>query len=176
MEADRRDAGLVDKAVGEREPVSLPGPLPRAQLHRHRQPAALGRGARHRDRSIGILEERRPGARLADLRDRAAHVEIDQVRPPLGDRGGRGSHHVRVLAEELDRHGAAVAGTLLRVDAQHFGDRLLVAVMDREARHHLGDGEARAVAFRLQADEPVADPRQWREDDAVRDPDTADVE
>jgi hypothetical protein len=62
------------------------------------------------------------------------------------------------------------------VDAEHLDAGLLVAVVDREARDHLGHREAGAVALGLQADEPVADPRERREDDAVRDADRADVE
>ena len=73
----------------------------------------------------------------------------------------------RVLAEELDRGRAG--RPLLGVHAQHLDARLLVAVVDGVARHHLRDRQAGAVALGLQAHEPVADARQRREHDAVRD-------
>ena len=70
---------------------------------------------------------------------------------------GRAAHDLGVLAEELDRDRPVVA--LVGVDAQHLRARLLVAVVDPEARDHLGDREPRAVALGLQAHEPVADAR-----------------
>ena len=114
---------------------------------------------------VGVLDQRGAGAGLADLRHRAAHVEVDEVGAALGDRGGGRAHDVGVLAEELDRDRPARA--LLGVDAQQLAHRLLVAVVDREARHHLRDREPGAVALGLQAHEPVADPGQRRQHDAV---------
>ena len=46
-------------------------------------------------------------------------------------------------------------------------ERAPVAVGDREARDHLRDRQPGAVALRLQAHEPVADPGERREQDAV---------
>jgi hypothetical protein len=59
---------------------------------------------------------------------------------------------------------------------QHLAQGALVAVMEREARHHLREGHPGAVAARLQAHEPVPDPRQRREQDAVWDLNVADPE
>jgi hypothetical protein len=148
------------KPAGDVEPL-------RAQLDGHGEAGALRGRLGDRDRGVGILEQRRSGARLADLRDRAAHVEVDQVGARLGHARGRRAHDVGVLAEQLHRHRPALA--LARVDHQQLVERLAVLVVDREARDHLGERQARAVALGLQAHEPVADPRQRREHDAVGD-------
>ena len=84
---------------------------------------------------------------------------------------GRRAHHLGVLAEELDRD-----RVLVGMQPQQLAQRALVAVVQAEARDHLRDREAGAVAARLQADEPVADPRQRREQHAVGDLDVADAE
>ena len=60
-------------------PSASPGAAPGAQLDGDRQAAALARGARDRDRHVGVVDQRRAGAGLADLRHRAAHVEVDEV-------------------------------------------------------------------------------------------------
>ena len=62
-----------------------------------------------------------------------------------------------------------------RVDPQQLVHRLLVAMVDREARHHLADRQPRAMAASLQAHEPVPDPRQRGEQDAVGDLDGPDL-
>ena len=64
------------------------------------------------------------------------------------------------------RRGARIVHTL-RVDPQELGHGLLVAVVDREAGDHLAHGEPGAVAPRLQAHEPVPDPRKRGEHHAV---------
>jgi hypothetical protein len=64
---------------------------------------------------------------------------------------------------------------LVRVHAQELAERAAVAVADPEARDHLGDDEAGAVAAGLEAHEPVADPGEGREDEAVRDRQPAEV-
>ena len=165
VKADRADARVVDEAVGELVAVGLPRALARAQLDGHRQPRALARGARHRDGGVGVLDERGAGAGLAHLGHRAAHVEVDEVGAVLGDRGRRRAHDLGVLAEELD--GDRPAGALVGMDAQQLAHRLLVAVVDGEARDHLRHGEPRPVALGLQAHEPVADPGQGREQHPV---------
>ena len=124
--------------------------------------------ARDRDRGVVVLEHRRARAGLHDLRDRAAHVEVDEV--------GAAPRRRRAAALRMtsgswpkswidDRPARALVG----VDAQHLGARLLVAVVDPEARDHLRHREPGAVALGLQAHEPVADARQRREHDAVGD-------
>ena len=146
-------------------PSRSPSRRPDAQLDRDRQAAALRRGARQRDRAVAVGEQRRAGAGAADLRHRAAHVDVDQVGARGGDGRRRRAHHLGVGAEQLDRDRAAVV--LARVDPQQLAAGLRVAVVDAEARHHLRDHEAGAEAARLQPHEPVADPGQRREHDAV---------
>ena len=164
MEGDRRDARLGDQAMGEVDAAGVAGHRAGAQLDRHRLAAALAGRPRDRDGRVGILEHRGARAGLADLGHRAAHVEVDDVdlRDVLGHVGRGGAHDVGVLPEELQRRGAFVG-----MDAQQLGERLLVAVVDGEARHHLAVGHPRAVARRLQAHEPVADAGQRREQHAV---------
>jgi hypothetical protein len=64
---------------------------------------------------------------------------------------------------------------LVRVETKELGQGALVAVVEAEARDHLGDRQAGAVAARLQTDEPVADTGQRGEQDAVGDLDVADA-
>ena len=84
--------------------------------------------------------------------------------------GGR-AHHLGILAEELDRD-----RVLVGMQAEQLLKGALVAVVEREARDHLRDGQARPVPPRLQPHEPVPDPRQGGEQDAVGDLDVADAE
>ena len=84
-------------------------------------------------------------------------------------RRGR-AHDLRVLPEELDRD-----RPLVGMHDEQLVERLAVAVVDREARDHLGDREPGAVALGLQAHEPVADAGERREHHAVGDRDAAEV-
>jgi hypothetical protein len=59
------------------------------------------------------------------------------------------------------------------MDPEQLTAGALVAVVNREARDHLGNDEAGAVALGLQAHEPVADPRERRQHDSVGDRDPA---
>ena len=59
---------------------------------------------------------------------------------------------------------------------QQLPQRALVAVVQAEAGDHLGDRKAGAVAARLQADEPVADPGKRGEHHPVVELDVADPE
>ena len=135
-------------------------------------PAALARGdgdahapGRGRESSAApapVLQTLRTGQpMLMSIRSAPASATIA---------GGR-AHHVGVLAEELDRD-----GVLVGMEPQQLAQRALVAVVDAEARDHLRDREAGAVAARLEADEPVADPGERREQHAVGDLDVADPE
>ena len=141
---------------GQLEALAVARLEPRAQLDGDRRPRRPPRAARAiASASSGSAEQRGAGAGLADLAHRAAHVDVDQVGAGLGDDRGRRAHHLGVLAEELDRD-----RVLVGVDPQQLAQGALVAVVQAEARDHLGDREAGAVAARLQADEPVADPGQ----------------
>ena len=171
MEADRGDTALLDQADGELEAGAVAGPQAGAQLDRDRQPAALGGAAGEGEGQLGVAEQLDAGAGPAHLAHRAAHVDVDQVGAGLGGDGGAGAHHLGVVAEELHRD-----RVLVGMDPHQLAQGALVAVVEAEAGDHLRDGEARPVAFRLQAHEPVADPGQRREQDAVGDPHAADLE
>ncbi len=164
MDAESRHATVIGQPPGGLDPLVIPGTQPGTQLDGDGQATAAGRRERQRNRQIGVIEQGRAGAGLADLRDRAAHVDVDQVRARRRDslRGGR--HHIGIVAEQLDRH-----RVLIGVDPQQLGAGALVAVVHGKARDHLGHGQAGAVALGLQPHEPVADPGQWRKHDPVGD-------
>ena len=169
---DRRDPGVLDEPACELDAVTLAPAPAGAQLDGDRE-AAAGSGCagdRHGPRGVG--QQRRAGTRAADLGHRAAHVDVDHVRAGRGGPLRGRAHHRGVGAEQLDRDGAA--GALTRVDVQQLAQRARVVVVDREARDHLRDHETRAVAARLQAHEPVADPGERRKHDAVGQLDPAD--
>ena len=65
---------------------------------------------------------------------------------------------------------------LVRVEPEQVPQSALVAVVQSEARDHLGDGEACTVPTGLQAHEPVSDAGQGRQQDAIRDLDVANAE
>ena len=62
------------------------------------------------------------------------------------------------------------------MEAKQLPQGALVSVVETEARDHLGDGHASPVPPRLQPHEPVPDPRQGCEQDAVGDLNAADAE
>ena len=155
------------------KPSDAARPDRRAQLDGDGQAGALRGRARDRDRGVRVGDQRRAGARLHHLGHRAAHVEVDQVGAARGGRGRGGAHHVGVLAEELD--GDRPARALVGVDDQQLLEGAPVAVVDGVRGDHLADRQAGAVALGLQAHEPVADPGQRREHDAVGDGDAAEL-
>jgi len=74
---------------------------PEAQLRRDGHVDGFDEPAGHRDGVVGDAQHHRPGERLGDLVDRAAHVDVDRRGPVgLGPPGGLG-HDVRILAVEL---------------------------------------------------------------------------
>src|SRR3954451_2522789 len=170
VEPDPGHARVLDQAAGDLEAAPVARHEPRAQLDGYRQPAPLYRRARDGDGLLRVLEKGGAGAGLHDLLDRAAHVDVDQVGAGLTGLLGGDLHHLRVVAEELDRD-----RVLVGVDAQEFAQRALVAVLDPEARDHLGHGKASTLAARLHSDEPVADARQRRQDRTVREADASEL-
>ncbi len=171
MEADRGDARVLGEPQGEVESLAASGAESRAKLDGDRNPAALAGRRRDPDGEVLVREQRGSRAGLADLPHRAAHVDVDQVSARLGDHRRGRSHHLRVLPEELHRD-----GVLVRMEPKQLLQGALVAVVEPEARDHLRDGQARSVAARLEAHEPVPDPRQGSEQHAVGDLDVADAE
>ena len=84
-------------------PLRSPGRNPERNLTVTGRPLPRAAARATRDRALGLGQQRRPGAGLAHLRNRAAHVDVDQIRARGGDPlGGRG-HHVGVGAEQLHR-------------------------------------------------------------------------
>ena len=165
MDGDRADTRLRDEAVCKLDPGAVAATPAGAQLHGHREAASFARRPGEGNRALTVIEQGGAGARAADLRHRAAHVQVDHVHPEIRDVAGSAAHHGGVRAEELDRDRAIVA--LPGIDPQQLAERAGVAVVDCVARDHLGDGEAGAVAARLEAYEPVADASQRCEDHPV---------
>ena len=168
VERDPLHAGLRHEPAREQDARAVTGLAAGTELDRHRQAAALARGARDRDRPVGIVEQSRPGSRPADLAHRAAHVDVDEVRAGVRRDRGRLPHDRGIVAEELHRD-----RVLVRVDAQELAVGAPVAVNEAEARHHLRHHQAGAVALRLKPHEPVADARERREHDTVGEPQAA---
>ena len=168
MEADAGDPRLLHQPARQERAALVARPLARAKLYGDRQTASDGSGARDRDGAVRVVEQRGAGARLADLADGTAHVQVDQVGPRRGHDLGRVLHHVRVVAEELHRH-----RVLVGVDAEELRPRALVAVVEAEARHHLGHRERGAMPPRLKANEPGADAGQRRQHQPVGEAQTA---
>ena len=119
-----------------------PGRLPERSLTVTGRPLPSLRRLGDRHGLVGVVEQGRAGAGLADLPDGAAHVEVDHVGAGLGRYGRRDPHDLGVVAEQLDRD-----RVLVGVDAQELAVGALVAVLEPEARHHLRDREAGAVAL-----------------------------
>src|SRR3954463_15993198 len=103
MEADRRDAGVRGQPQGEVKSLATARAEPRAELDGDGDSPALARRGRETNGEVRVGEKRGARARLADLADGAAHVDVDQVRARLGHGRGGGSHDLRILTEELDR-------------------------------------------------------------------------
>ena len=170
VQGDRGDAGVGDQPLGERRPPS--GRPARSRSAASPSPAGRSprpRPARPRPPAPGHRSSAAPAPVFSTFGTGQPMLRSISAGPACGGDGRRLAHHVGVGAEELDRDRALVG-----VDAQHLLDRAPVAVRDREARDHLRDRQPGAVALRLQAHEPVADPGERREQDPVRDLDVRD--
>ena len=158
MERDPRDAGLLDEALRELHAARLAGrdpersftvtgrPLPSSRPRARSRPPC-------RDRRAG----RRPRRSCSTLRHRAAHVEVDQVG------AGRGAARRPIAITSGSWPKSCIATGCSSGGSAGTRARALVAVLDAEARDHLGDRQPGAMALCLQAHEPVADPGERRE-------------
>ena len=165
MERQRRGAGLdeprPDLEAGARAVLDAA-----PHLHRHRQVDRVGDGLDDPARVVGVVEQRRAGAGLRHLPDRAAEVDVDDVGARGLDHPGRLGHRDRVGAEDLDRERVLVGG-----DAQ-VAERALVAVLDPGDRDHLRADEPGAEAAALAPEGLHADAGHRRQDEAGRDLDS----
>ena len=110
----RGDAGLVDEAVGELDARAVARALaPLRSLTVTGRPLPSRAARATATARSGSLSSAAPGAGLADLRHRAAHVEVDQVDAGRGDgRGGAERMTSGSCAEELHaRPGARRGGS-----------------------------------------------------------------
>src|SRR4029450_8618443 len=142
---------------------------PSAPPHRHGTRDGVGAGGDDRRGALGVLEQRRAGARLRDLLHGAPEVDVDEI-------GACGFHHARGLGhggrvrpEDLDGQRVLVRG-----DAE-VAERPLVAVLEPGAADHLGADETGAETAPLPTKGLHADPCHRREHDARRDLDGPDL-
>ena len=152
LDESRADVEAVARAVAQ------------AAAHLHRDGHVDGLRDRRDDAAgeLGVVEQRRPGARLRHLADGAAEVDVDEVGAGRLDHARRLRHRAGVRAEDLDRE-----RMLVRRDAQ-VPERLLVAVLDAGARDHLRADEARSEAASLAPKCLHADARHRREHEPRR--------
>ena len=102
----------------------------------------LDDGRRHPTGSVRIAKQRRTARGLDDLRYRAAHVDVDDVRPGVGNHPGRFRHDVRVPTHQLDGNRPVIPSEV------HEAERLAVAPHQGLAADHFGAGEARTELAR----------------------------
>ena len=118
--------------------------------------------------AIRVLEQRRTGAGLRDLPDRAAEVDVDDVGARVLDHARGLGHDGRLGAEDL--HCERV---LVRAD-QQVAERALVPYERPGAAHHLGADESCAEAASLASKGLHADACHRCEDEPGRDLDRPD--
>ena len=132
---------------------------PAAHLDRHGDVDRSGDGVNDPASALGVVEERRAGAGLRHFSDRAAEVDVDDVRARGRDHARGLGHHPRLRAEDLDRQ-----GMLVRRDTE-VAERSLVAVLDPRAGHHLRADEPGPEPSTLPAERLDADPGHRGEHD-----------
>ena len=86
-----------------RTPDRSPGSSPERSFTVTGRPEPSGSRPGEGEGEVGPSQQLRAGARLADLADGAAHVDVDQVGAGLGCDRRRRAHHLGVVAEQLDR-------------------------------------------------------------------------
>ena len=106
VEADARDAGLLDEPPRHVDALGLAALAAGAQLDRDREAGALARGDRDRHGRVGVAEHRGARAGLADLGHGAAHVEVDDVRAGARDGRRRRAHDRRGRGRRAGRRPA----------------------------------------------------------------------
>jgi len=104
---------------------------PAAHLHRDGDGDRTGHGSHDAARALGVLEQRRAGARLRHLADGAAEVDVDHVGARVLDHPRGFGHHAGLRAEDL--HGER---RLVAPDSQ-VAERALVTVAEARAADHL---------------------------------------
>ena len=139
-----------------------------AHLHADRDVHRLGDGLDDRRGAVRLVQERGARARLRDLADRAAEVDVHQVGPGRLDHSSRFGHDARLGAEDL--HGE---GMLVRSDAQ-IPECALVPVRESGAADHLGAHQSGPVAAPLAAKGLHAHTGHGSEDETRRDLDGTD--
>ena len=124
------------------------------------------------DHARGVLsavrQHRRARARLGDLADGAAHVDVDDVGTGVGAHARSIGHQLRVGAEDLDGE-----RLLIRGDAQ-VTLRARVAVTEATGRNHLRADEPCAMPATLAAEGLNGDAGHRCEHDSARDHHVAD--
>ena len=114
--------------------------LAQAGLHRHGHPCALLHGLHDLAASVRVPHERGSGAAAEDLRDRASHVDVEEVdvrvHPECHLRRIR--HPLRIASEELE------AGGMVRAEPDVHGCGPVAIMDDPHGGGELGDGSGHA--------------------------------
>ena len=145
MERQRRRARLGQASGRGRAPPREPFSSPRRIFTVTGASTASATAATIAQARSGSSSSVAPGAGLRHLADRAAEVDVDDVRARILDHPGRLGHHRRVGAEDLNGERVLVAR-----DPQ-VAERPLVPVLDPGAADHLRAHETRAEAAALAA-------------------------
>ena len=157
MDGDRGRAGGLAH-TGKLHGVDVPAVPALAEFHRDGDVDRPDHGLDDLPREDGVAHEGAAVAAFDDLADRAAHVDIQNVRPGERERHRRGLRHdLRLVAEDLRRDGAI----LRRAIEQRLG--FFVAVDERAGADHLGAGERRPLPITETAEGRVRHARHRRE-------------
>ena len=135
--------GLGDQAPGELDAGAVAGlACPDRSFTVTGRPEPSRAALRDGDRELVVAEQGGAGARLQDLRHRAAHVEVDQRRARRAATVAAASRITSGSEPKSWIETGPSSGWMRSISV----DRAAVAVGDREARDHLGDRQPGAVA------------------------------
>ena len=161
----RSAAGLRRQRAVHRIPVLLIEA--QTDFDRDRVRRVGDRGAHELFNEMRILHQRGPVAVARDFGDRAAHIDVKNVKiKPVCDLAGVDHiecprQHLRLMGEQLKRH-----RMLARMcpEQTHCG---AVMVGDRLRAHHFHGDEARSLLMAEQPERQVGDTRHRRKKDPV---------
>ena len=159
VDGDRRGAGVLH-AAGDvrRAEIRLVPPL--AHLDRDRNANRAGHRPHDAGGVRGIAHQAAAGLVLRNLRHRAPHVDVDDVRAHAFDDASGLGHALGIAAEDLDRDRTLFFGVLRVLE------RAIDAANQALAAHHLGhDQAASALALHQAAEGGVGHAGHRRHDE-----------
>ncbi len=138
-------------------------------LDRHRHLDRANHGLDQRQRMVEVAHQGRAGTAAGDLLGRAAHVDIDDVRPLAGGYTRAFSHMCCLAAGELHHMDGQAGMPYAQVEAGP-------ALGEFAACHHFGHDQPSAMRMGALAERLVCNTRHRREEHAIADFHAADVE